>query len=122
LLCARPELSGSVASVVFRSETPATTASYALSLHDALPIFSDREAHLDDCVVVEMDAYEADDKDEDAEHGAVLVWPQRIVSVTQSDRKSTRLNFSHVKISYAVFCLKKKTNSHPHTTTRTSVR
>src|SRR5690606_41291358 len=25
------------------------------------------------------------------------------------DRKSTRLNFSHVKISYAVFCLKKKT-------------
>src|SRR5690606_4975579 len=28
----------------------------------------------------------------------------------QSDRKSTRLNSSHVKISYAVFCLKKKTN------------
>src|SRR5690606_41891867 len=26
----------------------------------------------------------------------------------QQDRKSTRLNFSHVKISYAVFCLKKK--------------
>src|SRR5690606_40074914 len=26
-----------------------------------------------------------------------------------SDRKSTRLNSSHVKISYAVFCLKKKT-------------
>src|SRR5699024_11745795 len=25
------------------------------------------------------------------------------------DRKSTRLNFSHVSISYAVFCLKKKT-------------
>src|SRR5690606_40243254 len=25
------------------------------------------------------------------------------------DRKSTRLNSSHVKISYAVFCLKKKT-------------
>src|SRR5690606_41022340 len=30
------------------------------------------------------------------------------------DRKSTRLNSSHVKISYAVFCLKKKTtNSRP---------
>src|SRR5436309_10018011 len=28
------------------------------------------------------------------------------------DRKSTRLNSSHVKISYAVFCLKKKINSH----------
>src|SRR5690606_42060757 len=27
-------------------------------------------------------------------------------SVYQSDRKSTRLNSSHVKISYAVFCLK----------------
>src|SRR5690606_41882651 len=28
------------------------------------------------------------------------------------DRKSTRLNSSHVKISYAVFCLKKKKNKH----------
>src|SRR5438067_8469214 len=27
---------------------------------------------------------------------------------TRSDRKSTRLNSSHVSISYAVFCLKKK--------------
>src|SRR5690606_40444102 len=27
------------------------------------------------------------------------------------DRKSTRLNSSHVKISYAVFCLKKKSNT-----------
>src|SRR5690606_28076569 len=29
------------------------------------------------------------------------------VQLRQSDRKSTRLNSSHVKISYAVFCLKK---------------
>src|SRR5207302_3382471 len=29
------------------------------------------------------------------------------------DRKSTRLNSSHVKISYAVFCLKKKKNRNP---------
>src|SRR5690606_41978535 len=28
---------------------------------------------------------------------------------SEGDRKSTRLNSSHVKISYAVFCLKKKT-------------
>src|SRR5690606_39446437 len=28
----------------------------------------------------------------------------------EEDRKSTRLNSSHVKISYAVFCLKKKNN------------
>src|SRR5436309_9611658 len=30
-----------------------------------------------------------------------------------ADRKSTRLNSSHVKISYAVFCLKKKKNHIP---------
>src|SRR5690349_22755301 len=29
----------------------------------------------------------------------------------QEDRKSTRLNSSHVEISYAVFCLKKKTDT-----------
>src|SRR5690606_1053627 len=33
------------------------------------------------------------------------------------DRKSTRLNSSHVKISYAVFCLKKKTRPGPSTPT-----
>src|SRR5436305_4311535 len=32
--------------------------------------------------------------------------------IPQRDRKSTRLNSSHVRISYAVFCLKKKKNSH----------
>src|SRR5690606_41351982 len=32
----------------------------------------------------------------------------RIYTVNGQDRKSTRLNSSHVKISYAVFCLKKK--------------
>src|SRR2546429_2743725 len=31
---------------------------------------------------------------------------------TQADRKSTRLNSSHGYISYAVFCLKKKNNTH----------
>src|SRR6267378_6040112 len=30
------------------------------------------------------------------------------------DRKSTRLNSSHVEISYAVFCLKKKKNTERH--------
>src|SRR5690554_4671669 len=32
--------------------------------------------------------------------------------VDEEDRKSTRLNFSHVRISYAVFCLKKKTKNY----------
>src|SRR5438874_6485987 len=31
---------------------------------------------------------------------------------TNQDRKSTRLNSSHVEISYAVFCLKKKKKKH----------
>src|SRR5256885_12845175 len=33
------------------------------------------------------------------------------------DRKSTRLNSSHLVISYAVFCLKKKKNTHKYATT-----
>src|SRR5690606_41394103 len=33
----------------------------------------------------------------------------QLVASGDQDRKSTRLNSSHVKISYAVFCLKKKT-------------
>src|SRR5436305_4529253 len=32
----------------------------------------------------------------------------------EEDRKSTRLNSSHVRISYAVFCLKKKNNELNH--------
>src|SRR2546430_9605409 len=35
--------------------------------------------------------------------------------VESPDRKSTRLNSSHSQISYAVFCLKKKTNLDYHT-------
>src|SRR5690606_41511328 len=34
------------------------------------------------------------------------------IDAATSDRKSTRLNSSHVKISYAVFCLKKKNCQH----------
>src|SRR3989442_7964953 len=33
---------------------------------------------------------------------------QRLIQNDAQDRKSTRLNSSHVRISYAVFCLKKK--------------
>src|SRR5262245_62179665 len=36
--------------------------------------------------------------------------PERDDEVTELDRKSTRLNSSHLGISYAVFCLKKKNN------------
>src|SRR5206468_10592068 len=37
-------------------------------------------------------------------NGLVVTW------LTKADRKSTRLNSSHDQISYAVFCLKKKSN------------
>src|SRR5690349_23752009 len=38
------------------------------------------------------------------------VWGEnnRLIEENRIDRKSTRLNSSHVEISYAVFCLKKK--------------
>src|SRR5439155_19031920 len=39
---------------------------------------------------------------------APLCTPARIRALGHPDRKSTRLNSSHVAISYAVFCLKKK--------------
>src|SRR5438270_9880176 len=37
--------------------------------------------------------------------------PARGAGIVQGDRKSTRLNSSHSQISYAVFCLKKKTTN-----------
>src|SRR5256885_16363609 len=38
---------------------------------------------------------------------------QRLIALRgRTDRKSTRLNSSHLVISYAVFCLKKKNNYH----------
>src|SRR2546422_4749638 len=40
-----------------------------------------------------------------------LITADGIVAMASRDRKSTRLNSSHGYISYAVFCLKKKTNT-----------
>src|SRR5699024_12738559 len=66
-------------------ETP-TPLVYTLSLHDALPILFCRLAR------------------DNAVKNTTCLEPPRL----QRDRKSTRLNSSHVSISYAVFCLKKK--------------
>src|SRR5690349_22447845 len=44
----------------------------------------------------------------------VVEVPIVFVDRTAGDRKSTRLNSSHVEISYAVFCLKKKTTTTSH--------
>src|SRR5690606_41904310 len=98
------------------------TETYTLSLHDALPIFGQKRVddesgrHLNRGVRLR-----------DEEGGATLLRPLiqfRVHPPVQSvvlqhdlfdapagilgfpvDRKSTRLNSSHVKISYAVFCL-----------------
>src|SRR5690349_23716331 len=45
-------------------------------------------------------------------HGAKCGRPMRRPMKKIRDRKSTRLNSSHVEISYAVFCLKKKKIKH----------
>src|SRR6267378_5041708 len=72
----------------------ATTEIYTLSLHDALPIsaagvwpVSTSDRHL---------------------YAPRRHQPLRGAERCDRDRKSTRLNSSHVEISYAVFCLKKK--------------
>src|SRR5690625_5906465 len=40
---------------------------------------------------------------------SLTAWLSEEADLCEEDRKSTRLNSSHVDISYAVFCLKKKT-------------
>src|ERR1039457_1128932 len=65
----------------------ATTEIYTLSLHDALPIFMTFTTG------------------RSAEPTPFLYTRRDLVNL---DRKSTRLNSSHLVISYAVFCLKKK--------------
>src|SRR5690554_1262672 len=46
------------------------------------------------------------------QHGGGIVEEGRDGHGSNQDRKSTRLNSSHVRISYAVFCLKKKKNKY----------
>src|SRR5262245_63940142 len=81
---------------------PATTEIYTLSLHDALPISLDTASALaaDDYIrsaqLLTLSVAAADDM------------TQRKPNPWFTDRKSTRLNSSHLGISYAVFCLKKK--------------
>src|SRR5258705_4517638 len=68
----------------------ATTEIYTLSLHDALPI----SIVIDSSVIIEY-------LDE------IAPVPENFTP-RDPDRKSTRLNSSHLGISYAVFCLQKK--------------
>src|SRR5439155_22279393 len=88
----------------------AATEIYTLSLHDALPIFDAEPGQPADGIGRRPAA-------RNRRLGARLLPqvpepPARLSRrvVGRRDRKSTRLNSSHVAISYAVFCLKKKTN------------
>src|SRR5256885_12010626 len=99
--------------LLFFFNDTATTEIYTLSLHDALPICQDGFRQSDPEALC-LD-YERDISPVSA--GRKLNrfrTPVRagLCSVDpEIDRKSTRLNSSHLVISYAVFCLKKKTTS-----------
>src|SRR5690349_24679449 len=83
--------------IFFFFNDTATTEIYTLSLHDALPICSDASR-----LVASRNRREARGR---VRHARIAV---RACRTRPRDRKSTRLNSSHVEISYAVFCLKKK--------------
>src|SRR5690606_41657393 len=108
---ATSQLSSSLASLVLHA-TPTTQLS-PLSLHDALPIW-------DDDPVSRIVAGAARGRrlttpsgrdtrpTSDRVREAMFTSLEAMSGGLARDRKSTRLNSSHVKISYAVFCLKKK--------------
>src|SRR5690606_41623500 len=107
-----------ICSCLFVFYDPATTEIYTLSLHDALPICLGLETIQDNVgnVIIRKPATSG------MENRKTVVLQSHLDMVHQKnndtefdfdsegirDRKSTRLNSSHVKISYAVFCLKKK--------------
>src|SRR5439155_25385178 len=94
---------------------PPPTRFYTLSLHDALPILSifvrrfnvtlDDLAKLFDNPHWRGSAYGGN-------KWAGITMTVAELRAALEDRKSTRLNSSHVAISYAVFCLKKKKKRH----------
>src|SRR5258708_15762933 len=82
----------------------ATTEIYTLSLHDALPISIEKPRRLLFGELLESRVDARFDRTGTQDLGA------EAVNGADGDRKSTRLNSSHQIISYAVFCLKKKTS------------
>src|SRR5207253_10316849 len=101
--------------VVFFSDT-STTNFDALSLHDALPIYRAPAAFRP--IVEDGRQRQTGNDSERNRFGYECASAVEFCSGTRKtfgrdpgDRKSTRLNSSHVAISYAVFCLKKKTHA-----------
>src|SRR5690606_41186438 len=104
------------------SYSPSTSLIYTLSLHDALPIWltsggvnnSISNAIIKNSVIgvlVQDAPLELHNTQiHNSASFGIMAQTGRINAfntVIGADRKSTRLNSSHVKISYAVFCLKK---------------
>src|SRR5436305_7352883 len=85
---------------------PATTETYTLSLHDALPIF--RARTMTDARWITPQLPHALRLTLSRDRAWCRYLPTQFAGAHAEDRKSTRLNSSHVRISYAVFCLKKK--------------
>src|SRR5687768_17653243 len=88
----------------------ATTETYTLSLHDALPICHLSRAHSGGSQRLGRH-FAFDDRSHQSRSAVAAPRPARTRNVEPQDRKSTRLNSSHGYISYAVFCLKKKKHS-----------
>src|SRR4051794_41393245 len=86
----------STSSFFFFFNDTAPTEIYTLSLHDALPIWDQRDLVRDH-----------QGREQQHEQRVAPGEPQPREREGE-DRKSTRLNSSHPSISYAVFCLKKK--------------
>src|SRR5690349_22889726 len=104
------------ASLFFFFNDTATTEIYTLSLHDALPISAGRPpaAARAGCSTGCRPS---------SRPGRFPAAPAgRAAPTARPDRKSTRLNSSHVEISYAVFCLKKKNIKHVFIRTLRSLR
>src|SRR2546426_5036193 len=90
----------------------ATTEIYTLSLHDALPILAGHPPVL----WRTHETWRRPGHPTYSLKDAIAELPRPC----KRDRKSTRLNSSHLVISYAVFCLKKKKNEeNPSGRTRT---
>src|SRR5207302_10572000 len=98
---------------------PPTTEIYTLSLHDALPILIASMVTL--IVIILANALtvsaaipylvEIVQGKAKPRVASWFGWGALALVGAGADRKSTRLNSSHVKISYAVFCLKKKSSN-----------
>src|SRR5262245_64332215 len=101
----------------FLLNLPAPPETYTLSLHDALPIFPQQTLLLQPAHLVTRRKRERKARDHRVEEGHACLERPSHRGAVGLDRKSTRLNSSHLGISYAVFCLKKKIKKRTDATT-----